>query len=256
MALSVRGTDALLPATLISAWLYGVLLFLEFDSVRTLTMAAAMLGLAIYAHPAGPLTAGFLWILTIAVAIRRNRVRLAIASCAFAAMWLPAAAWFSYQPDTYPATFGRWLVFAAHVRDPVSGFVAFINLNTLGTRASLYWGFLDPSWLFFTGGPGMPPMLWISLPLIVLALVRWPRHAPPHSRAVVIGSVLIVPLAGATFGVAHYMDAAAAILPLLAILTGVGLDQLVALWDRRALEDEIPVSRIEGWNAEDAAPRG
>ena len=87
--------------------------------------------------------------LTLVVARRRNRVRLFASTLVFGAAWLPAAWWFFRHPDTYADTFGRWFIFAAHVRDPIAGLQAQINSNTLGVRASLYWGFWDPSWLFF-----------------------------------------------------------------------------------------------------------
>ncbi len=57
--------------------------------------------------------------------------------------------WFFRHADTYADTFGRWFVFAAAPADPLDGLRAFFNTGTLGNRASLYWGFWDPSWLFF-----------------------------------------------------------------------------------------------------------
>ena len=48
-----------------------------------------------------------------------------------------------------------------------------------------------------------------------------------------------MPLAGATFGVPHYMTEAASVLPILALVAGLGVDQLIALVDRRPLEDDV-----------------
>jgi len=246
-ALSIRGTDALLPSPLILGWLYGVLRFFRFDSIRTLTVAAVLLGLVAYAHQAGPLTAVFLWALTLAVAFRRNRARLLAATLAFAGVWVPAVAWFYLHPDIYPDTFGRWFVFAAHIRNPFDGLQAFINPNTLGTRASMYWGFWDPSWLFFTSADEPQPLLLIAAPLIAVAAFRWPMSiASREAAALVIGTALIVPLAGATFGVPHYIADAAAVLPILAVLAGIGVDQLVSLVvPRRPLDDDVAVTAIE-----------
>jgi hypothetical protein len=246
IALSIRGNDAMLLSTLMLSWLYGVVRFLKFDSLQTLVVAAITLGLAVYAHQSGPLTAVFLWVLTLAVAYRRNRIRLLTATAAFAAMWVPAAATFFLQPSTYPDTFGRWFVFAAHLRNPIDGALAFINPNTLGNRATMYWGFWDPSWLFFRSPDGPAPLLLIAAPLIAVAIIRWPTHGTRDVAALVIGSALIVPVAGSSFGVPHYIADAGAVPPILAVLAGIGVNELVRLVvPDRPLEDDIPVTAIE-----------
>ena len=52
-------------------------------------------------------------------------------------------------------------MFAAHLRIPLDGVRAFVNPGTLGNRASLYWGFWDPSWLFFITANWPAPLLLI-----------------------------------------------------------------------------------------------
>ena len=256
LGLAMLATDAIFPAAFVLLWLHGVQRFLKWDSPRALYGAAAALGLCIYAHPAGPLTAVFLWMLTLAVAWRRNRIRLAAASLVFALMWTPAAAWFFLHPGTYPDTFGRWFIFAPHLRNPLDGIRAFFNANTLGTRASLYWGFWDPSWLFFSAGDSRAPLLLLAAPFMLFAIVR-ARFISRDVMTVLIGAVVTVPLAGATFGAPHYMQQASPIMPLLAILSGLGADQLVAVITRRRqpLEDDVPVAGVEGWHDDDALPR-
>ena len=247
--------DAIFPAPFVLLWMLGVVHFLRWDSPRALIAAAFALGFCVYSHPAGPLTAAFLWLLTLAIAWRRNRVRLAVATAVFAAMWLPAAAWFYVYPATYPDTFGRWFVFAAHLRNPLDGIAAFINPNTLGNRASLYWGFLDPSWWFFGSGSEPSPMLVLWAPLILAAVLR-AKHLSRDVAILLMGTALIVPLAGATFGVPHYLKDAAAFLPVLAILAGLGLDQLVAVLTRRQpLQDDVAMAAVNGWDDDQVAPR-
>jgi len=254
-SLAQRGTDAIFPAPLVLLWLWNALLFLKRDSMRSLATAAAALGVCVYSHPAGPLTAAFLWALTLIVARRRHRVRLFTATLVFGAAWLPAAWWFFRHPDTYADTFGRWVVFAAHVRDPIAGLQAQINSNTLGVRASLYWGFWDPSWLFFTAKDAAAPMLLISLPLIVLGIVSCLRQADRSVGAILICGALILPIAGATFGLPHYAPDAAAVFPVLALLSGLGVDYLAGLIGRRRpLEaDERPV--VGDWDSDHLMPR-
>jgi 4-amino-4-deoxy-L-arabinose transferase-like glycosyltransferase len=254
-ALAVTGTDAIFPAALVLLWLYGIVRFLNRDSIRALAGAAVALGVCTYAHPAGPVTAIFLWALTLFVARRRNRWRLFAATAVMIALWLPAVAWFYFYRDSYPDTFGRWVILAAHIRNPGDAWLALTNANTLGTRASLYWGFWDPSWLFFGTSTAASPMLLFEAVLIAAALLRL-RHLAAQPTVLIVGGALIVPVVGATFGVPHYITAAAPVLPLLAIIAGLGFDQLVAVLTRRQpLENEVAMAPVDGWDADKVPPR-
>jgi hypothetical protein len=255
-SLSQLGTDAIFPAPFLLLWLWNALLFLKRDSLRSLATAAAALGASVYSHPAAPLTAIFLWTLTLVVTRRRNRARLFVSTMVFGAAWLPAAWWFFRHPETYADTFGRWLIFAAHVRDPIAGLQAQVNPNTLGVRASLYWGFWDPSWLFFAAKDVAAPLLLVSLPLIVLGIVRCMRQADRDAGTLVLAGALIVPIAGATFGIPHYFPDAAGVLPILALLSGFGVDYLAGLVSRRRpLEDDEPAAVADGWDSDHLMPR-
>lgn len=249
------GTDAIFPVPLIMLWLWSLLRFFKGDSLRSLASAAALLGISTYSHPAAPLTALFLWILTLVVARRRNRARLFISTMVFGAAWVPAAVWFVRHFETYPDTFGRWFVFAAHLRNPADGLRAFANAGTLGNRASMYWGFWDPSWLFFNTRDAAAPLLMIAAPLIAIGVVRCMRSLSRETTALVIGTALITPLAGATFGVPHYLADATPVLPVLALVAALGVQQLVGLIVRtRPLEDGVAVGPVEGWHDDDALP--
>ena len=254
--LAQRGTDAIFPAPLVLLWLWNLVRFLKWDAMRSLAGAAAALGALIYVHPAGPMTAAFLWLLTLAVARRRNRVRLLAATVVFGAAWLPAAWWFFRYPDTYPQTFGQWLILAPHIRVPLAGLQAFMNPNTLGTRTSLYWGFWDPSWLFFRTNGTAAPLLLVTLPLIALGLLHCAGRIHRETRIIVMVTALVVPLAGATFGAPHYMADAAAVLPILALLAALGVDYLAELVNRRrALKDHEHPPATDGWDSDPLMPR-
>ena len=249
------GTDAMIALPLILLWLLNVLRFLKNDSLLALVAAAASLGVAIYTQPAAPLTAMFLWILTLVVARRRVVKRLIVATAVFGVAWLAAAAWFVAHAQAYPDTFGRWFVFAAHLRNPLDGARAFVNPGTLGNRASMYWGFWDPSWLFFSTRDAAAPLLIIAAPLIAFGVAHALKHVSRDVAALVIGTALLAPLAGATFGVPHYLADATVVMPILALLSALGVMQLVRLAARRPLEDHVAVSGVDGWNDDDALPR-
>jgi len=249
------GTDAIVAAPLILLWLWNTLRFCKGDALRSLTVAGALLGVSVYAHATAPLTALFLWCLTLAVVRRRNLMRLFVATLVFGAAWLPAAAWFFRHAETYPDTFGRWFVFAAHLRNPLEGVRAFLNTGTLGNRASMYWGFWDPSWLFFNGADVAAPLSWFAAPLIAAGVFRCTRHAPRDTAAFLIGTALIGPLAGATFGVPHYMTDAPIVMPILAVLSALGVQQLIRLVTRRPLEDDVAAAAVDGWDDDGTSPR-
>ena len=213
----------MIPVPLLLLWLLNVLRFLERDALRTLTLAAAMLGISTYTHPAAPLTAMFLWALTVVVARRRNPTRLIAATAVFGAAWLPAAVWFLRHADTYPDTFGRWFVLAAHLRTPIDGLRAFFNTGTLGNRASMYWGFWDPAWLFISTAESPAPLLVIAAPLIALGLLRSATHVPRDAAMLLVGALLVAPLAGATFGLPHYLSDATIVMPILALFSAIGV---------------------------------
>jgi hypothetical protein len=228
-ALAATGTDALLPAPLVLLWLLSTLAFVKGDSIRALIAAALFLGVSLYSHPAAPLAAAFLWLLTLIVARRRHLGRVAIATAVFAATWVPAALWFARHFDTYPDTFGRWVILAAHVRNPLDGLRAFVNTNTLGNRASAYWGFWDPSWLFFSTRAAAAPFLLVTVPLVALAIHRFVRPIDRNTALLILGAAMLVTLPGATFGLPHYISDASAVVPLMSLIAALGIDHLLNL---------------------------
>jgi hypothetical protein len=144
-ALALSGAASILPATLILLWLERLLAFMKTDRPGAMIVAAASLGLCVYSHPAGPLTAVFLWILTLAVAWRRNRRRLLAGTATFVAMWGPAAAWFYLHPDFYADTFGRWVILKAHVP-------CIVLLGVLGSLVAVLQGRVGGTSVLARGG--------------------------------------------------------------------------------------------------------
>ena len=109
------------------------------------------------------------------------------------------------HPQTYLDTYGRWAILGGALAQSLDGFRAFVNTNTLGTRASAYWSLIDPSYLFFTSARSTAPLLMVSAPLIVAGIVRCVRLAPNTAAVVVLAGLLVAPLAGASFGEPHYI---------------------------------------------------
>jgi hypothetical protein len=223
------GIDAIYVIPFILLWLYALLEFIDRDRPAAIGLAAAALGVGVYSGPSAPLTMVFLWI-TMMVALwaagRRKLSTLLIAAGTFVATLVPLMIWFYVHPQTYLDTYGRWAIFAAHVRSPVDGFLAVINRNTLGTRAAAYWGLIDPSYLFFSSARSTAPLLMLSAPLIVAGIVRCVRLASTTAAVVVLAGLLVAPLAGSSFGERHYIALALGLLPFAALLAAYGIEEI------------------------------
>ena len=221
-----QGIDAIYIVPFVLLWLYALLGFLANDRPSAIALASAALGAGVYTTTAAPLTMAFLLVTMVVVlwgARRRKPATFLIALGSFAAMLLPLVIWFALNPQTYLETYGSWAIHPAHIRNPYDAVLANLNRNTLGTRASAYWGLLDPSFLFFSGAEGRAPLHWMMAPLILLGVYRAATKRSPSS-ILILAATVVAPIAGATFGQAHYMGNALALLPLLALLAGYGAD--------------------------------
>lgn len=213
-------------------WLYGTLTYFRRDRARALVLAGGALGLGTYAHQTAPLTMAWLLVLTVIAVIGARgwgwRALAAMVS-AYALLLLPAIAWFVQTPGTYMDTFGRWAVLAAHIRFPLDGLRAQINWNTLSNRASLFWSFLDPSFLFFAArGAAVAPMLACSAILIPLGILRVLSSSEPGARIVQLSAVIVPVLIASTFGQPKDLGNAVVLIGTAAVLAASGLESLKA----------------------------
>jgi hypothetical protein len=221
------GLEAIFIVPFVLLWLYAFVRFVEKDRPADIALASAALGAGVYTTTAAPLTMAFLWvamIVALLVAGRRILSTLAVAAASFVAMLVPLAVWFALNPQTYLDTYGSWAIHPAHIRNPVDLFQAFTNRNTLGTRATTYWGLIDPSYLFFSNASGRAPVHWLVAPLVIAGVVRCVRKARTVPALITLLGAVIAPLAGAAFGQPRYLANALALLPFLALLAAYGVD--------------------------------
>jgi hypothetical protein len=228
MTYARQGLEPIYIVPFVLIWLYALAGFIERDRPSQIAAASAALGAGVYSTTAAPLTMAFLWLTMIVVLLTVRRLKLStlgIAAASFIVMLAPLAIWFGLHRDTYLDTYGSWAIHPAHVRNPLDGFLAFINRNTLGTRASMYWSLIDPSYLFFARAEGRAPLHWIIAPLLGAGIYRCVTKPKAMPRIVLIGA-LIAPLAGAGFGEPRYIANALALLPFVALLAGYGVDAI------------------------------
>lgn len=226
------GTDAIFLLPFVLIWLICLADHLRDGRIVNAAAGALALGAGVYSQPAAPLTMMFLLVVTLAAMGAAGGLSIrsaAIAVGAFSVPLLLAAGWFIAHPTSYADTFGRWLIHAAHLRFPLDGVSAFFNWTTLGTRVSLYWGFFDPSWLFFDGPAarsalrGSAPFLWATIVLLVPG-VRWTlTQVSAGVKVMLLGGLAVSPLAASTFGEPHAIYSAMAVVPIVLILATAGV---------------------------------
>jgi hypothetical protein len=221
-----QGVDAIYIVPFVLLWLYALLGFLANDRESNIALASAALGAGVYTTTAAPLTMALLFVTMIVVlwsAGRRKPSTFGVALASFVVLLVPLGIWFALNPQTYLDTYGSWVIHPAHIRNPLDLLLANLNRNTLGIRASAYWGLFDPSFLFFSSPEGRAPLHWLTAPLIVMGIYRCATRRTPAS-ILILAATVIAPIAGATFGQPHYVANALALLPLLALLAGYGVD--------------------------------
>lgn len=243
VAYASTGVDAIYPLPFVLAWLLALVSYFETGDRRLAAAGAFALGAGVYSHPSAPLTMAFLLVVTLVaiwVSGRRSAPGLAVPAAAFVAPLAVAVWWLAANPTAYPDTFGRWAIHAAHLVSPWDGVRAFVNWNTLGTRLSLYWGSLDPSWLFFDGPASATPPLHGGSPFLFATAVALVAGVSQRLRAdwspvtlLLLTGVAVAPLAAATFGAPHAIADFLVIVPLVVVLAAGG----VAGW----------MARDDGW---------
>jgi hypothetical protein len=231
MTFGRQGIEAIYVVPFVVIWLYALGGFIEKDRPSQIAAASAALGAGVYSTTAAPLTMALLWLLMIVVLLTARRLKfstLGAAAAGFIMMLAPLAIWFGLHRDTFIDTYGSWAIHPAHIRSPLDGVFAFINRNTLGTRASAYWSLIDPSYLFFSSAEGRAPLHWMLAPLLGLGIYRCITKPTAMARIVLAGT-LLAPLAGAGFGQPRYIANALALLPFVALLAGYAVEMIVAL---------------------------
>ncbi len=229
--------DAPYPLPFALVWLYSLLAFKDRPRAWLLATAGLALGLGVYSQPAAPITMAFLAVITVpalrAFGHATTRTLGAFAG-GFMLPLLVMVPWYLDQPDSYRDTMGRWAILQAHIRFPLDGLRAFVNWTTLGQRASLYWGFFDPSWLFFSDAKtadalrGAAPFLWPMAVLVPLGMSQTLKSSGSQAAILLIGGLLIAPMAAATLGVPHNIGQAMTVVPFAVLLAGFGVSRVLS----------------------------
>ena len=156
--LSRYALDYLYPVPFLLAWLLCLLAYLERGRTRTLFAATFILGVGFYSYIAAVLMTPVYLIFTSGILFyaRKPLREYAIAAAGFAVPLLPFVLWYAAHPTAFADTVGRYAVYDTSSMDALQGLRSFLSYNSLESRAAVYWSFLNPSFLFFTGDLQMP----------------------------------------------------------------------------------------------------
>jgi 4-amino-4-deoxy-L-arabinose transferase-like glycosyltransferase len=233
--LSRYALDYLYPVPFLLAWLLCLLAYLERGRARTLFAATFILGVGFYSYIAAVLMTPVYLVFTSGLLFyaRKPLREYAIAAAGFAVPLLPFVLWYAAHPTAFADTVGRYAVYDTSSMDALQGLRSFLSYNSLESRAAVYWSFLNPSFLFFTGDLQMPfstrAVGVFLLPVAVLLLAGIAsaiRHPTPAKVLAVLG-FFTAPVAAVLVPENSEIIRAASMLPFAILLATLGV---AALW--------------------------
>lgn len=247
--------DFIYPVPFVMAWLLCLLTYLERRQWWWLFLATAFLGLGFFSYIASVITMP-LYVLVTLLALRATSTSATrpylVAVAGFLCPLLVMVPWLSYHWSFVTDTLGRYQIgVAAHASgsavpggspaDVVRGLLAGLQPSMLTERASLYWRFFDPAYLFVSGGFTrltsttrhvalflLPFIVFVPLGLIQMVTVR----RTPISLVVFLGFAL-APVAACLAVLEPYAsDRELVLLPFGVLIAAFGIERLLALRTR------------------------
>ena len=231
---SRMAVDYLFPAPFVLGWCLLLLRFLDTGSHRTLFAATTMLGLGVYSYIAAVALMPLFVALTILVLWLEGRGlrSIAIAIAGFAWVLIPAAWFIAAHPEMLGSTLGRYGIVANQL-DMFQRVRETLTPWFISDRANLYLTFFAPGYLFVTGGNALAGstreagvFLMATLPLMLIGFrAGLLRYSP--QLLVILGGVLLPPLAASVVVEPFAVGRAITMVPFALLLAVLGIDQLL-----------------------------
>jgi 4-amino-4-deoxy-L-arabinose transferase-like glycosyltransferase len=139
------------PLPFLMAWLLALISYLDSDDPRRLFAGTVFLGLGFYSYIASvflmPIYLGLTWL---ALLLARKPVRhYAVAVAGFIipllVLFVP---WLILHRSAPSSTLGHYLIYDSSRLNFLQGMREFFGYTSIAARTSLYWGYLNPSFLF------------------------------------------------------------------------------------------------------------
>jgi len=239
--LSRYALDYLYPTPFVLAWLLCVLGYLETGRLRTLFVATALLGAGFYSYIAAVVLMPLFMVFTAALLFHaRKPLRdYLVAASGFALPLLMLVPWLFAHPTALADTAGRYELYNAGQMTALQGLRSFFSYNNIEERAGIYWSFLNPTFLFFTGDAQMPfstrsvGVFLLPLAILLIAGICYAIRRPAPAHLIVLLGFFCAPLAAVLVPENSEIIRAAAMLPFGVLLGAMGV---AALWQWERIE--------------------
>ena len=233
--LSRYALDYLYPLPFLLGWLLCVVTYLETGRPRTLFAATLLLGLGFYSYIAAVLMAPIYLAFTAALLFhaRKPARDYAVAAAGFALPLLILVPWLVAHPTAFADTANRYDLYNPGHMNALQGLRSFLSYNNIEERAGVYWSFLNPSFLFFTGDAQMPfstravGVFLLPSSVLMIAGMCFAIRRPTPSNLLVLLGFFAAPLAAVLVPENSEIIRAAAMLPFGVLLAAMGVE---AFW--------------------------
>ncbi len=239
--LSRYALDYLYPVPFLLGWLSCVLAYLESGRLRTLFAATLLLGVGFYSYIAAVVLAPIYLLFTAALLFhaRKPARDYATAVAGFALPLLLLIPWLVAHPTAFADTAHRYELYNTGSMSALQGLRSFFSFNNIEQRAGIYWSFLNPSFLFFTGDAQMPfstravGVFLTPAAVLIVAGICFAIRRPTPANLVVLLGFFCAPLAAVLVPENSEIIRAAAMMPFGVLLAAMGVE---AFWQWGRIE--------------------
>ncbi len=239
--LSRYALDYLDPVPFLLGWLSCVLAYLESGRLRTLFAATLLLGVGFYSYIAAVVLAPIYLLFTAALLFhaRKPAREYATALAGFALPLLLLIPWLVAHPTAFADTAHRYELYNTGSMSALQGLRSFFSFNNIEQRAGIYWSFLNPSFLFFTGDAQMPfstravGVFLTPAAVLIVAGICFAIRRPTPANLVVLLGFFCAPLAAVLVPENSEIIRAAAMMPFGVLLAAMGVE---AFWQWGRIE--------------------
>ena len=233
--LSRYAMDYLYPVPFVLGWLLCVLAYLDTGRLRTLFAATLLLGLGFYSYIAAVLMTPIYLLFTAALLFnaRKPARDYAVAAAGFLLPLLLLVPWLMAHPTAFADTANRFELYNSRSMGVLQGLRSFVSYNNLEQRAGIYWSFLNPSFLFFTGDAQMPfstraiGVFLMPASVLMIAGMCFAIRRPRPAYLIALAGFFAAPIAAVLVPENSEIIRATAMIPFGVILAAMGVE---ALW--------------------------
>lgn len=249
------GLDYLYPVPFLVAWAIALYRAIQAPTPRHLLVCGLCLGLGFYSYAAAVLLTPMLMVVSI-VALWPRLTRTSDGALVAAGYGLPLiffAVWFAFHPDAFANTAQRYALYDASELNALQGLREFLSFQNIERMVSIYWSFLSPSVLFFSGDQlitfstrqaGVFPM--IMAVLLVLGMAQIIDRERTRFAWAMVAAFLLAPLPAVLVPESGAVNRATAIMPFGALIAGYGLKWL---WSLDVIRHARIVAMLAGGSA-------